>query len=283
MPQAPSIESADPHPTEDACDISLVIFLSYDGTVYSGFARQDDEGIRTVQSELEHALSVFFRHPVDTVCAGRTDAGVHARGQVVSTPIASSELNGHETTQIITSLNALTPDDISVTGLRFAGAGFSARFDAVEREYRYRIVCGPTPPVFLQRYAWWHKAPLDVEAMRAGAAHLIGEHDFASFCKAESAVDRTTMRRIDTLEIFEEEQMGERHLVVRVEGNAFLHSMVRTIVGTLTCVGTGRQESGWVAEVLEACDRTRAGQTAPACGLTLWSVTYPDGVFHLEP
>ncbi len=282
MPTSDTAASAAPV-ADDGGDISLVLTVSYDGTAYSGFARQDDEDIHTVQSELERALAVFFRHPVDTVCAGRTDAGVHARAQVVSARIARSDVSGHDSSQLIISFNALTPDDISITGLRYADPGFSARFDAVEREYRYRIVCGPTPPIFLQRYAWWHKAELDVEAMREGAAHLIGEHDFVSFCKAESAVGKTTMRRIDTLEIAEEEQMGEHHLVVQVAGNAFLHSMVRTIVGTLTCVGTGRCESGWVAEVLEARDRTRAGQTAPACGLTLWSVTYPDDLFRPEP
>lgn len=262
--------------------VTLVVELAYNGAGYSGFAKQKDEHLRTVQGELEQALATLLRRPVETVCAGRTDAGVHALGQVVSCAVSRGEVAGRTPSKFRISLNALTSDDIAVKRVRFADAGFSARFDAVKREYRYRIVCGGEPPLFLRDFAWWHRGEFDTCAMRAAARHLIGEHDFKSFCKAQSAVDKTTMRFVEEVDVFEEEQLGEKHLVVKVVGNAFLHSMVRTIVGTLVQVGAGRRGPEWVADVLAACDRNAAGETAPACGLTFWHVTYPEGVFRDE-
>jgi tRNA pseudouridine38-40 synthase len=253
---------------------SLVLTVSYNGAGYSGFAKQKDSNIRTIQGEIEQALAILFRHSVATVCAGRTDAGVHALGQVVSCVVDDDELDARPFEKLLISLNALTPDDIVIHHARLESPEFSARFDAVAREYRYRIVIGSAPPVFLADFAWWKRGSLDIDAMRAGAAHLIGEHDFKSFCKAASAEGKTTMRRIDAVEIFEEEHLGERCLVVRVVGNAFLHSMIRTIVGTLVAVGTGQRDSDWVADALAACDRGAAGETAPAHGLTFWRVTY---------
>lgn len=253
---------------------SLVLTIAYDGTAYAGFAKQKDEHVVTIQGELERALATYFRHPVETVCAGRTDAGVHALGQVVSCALDEAELEDITPSRLIISLNALTPDDIAIKNVRFDVPTFSARFDARSREYRYRIVTGSVPPLFLRRYAWWRKGSLDIEAMRQGAIHLIGEHDFKSFCKAASAEGKTTMRCVNKVSIELEEQMGEECLVIKVIGNAFLHSMVRTIVGTLVQVGAGHRDPAWVAEVLAACDRSAAGETAPACGLTFWHVNY---------
>lgn len=266
----------------DKDEISLVLVVSYNGSAYSGFAKQKDPGIPTVQGELEHALAVLFRREVPTVCAGRTDAGVHARGQVVSCVMERGELEGREPRKLVTSLNALTPDDITVTALRFADPAFSARFDALKREYRYRIVTGGAPPIFLQEFAWWRRAPLDVEAMRRAAAYFIGEHDYKSFCKTASAEGKTTMRFVEAVDVFTEEQLGEECLCIRVVGNAFLHSMVRTMVGTLVQVGAGYKRPEWVQDVLDACDRNAAGETAPAQGLVFWQVTYPDGSLHEE-
>lgn len=253
---------------------SLVLLLSYNGTAYSGFAKQKDPKIRTIQGELESALGILFRRPVETVCAGRTDAGVHALGQVVSCVLDDDELTVRTAEQLVISLNALTPDDITIRNVCVKHPEFSARFDAVAREYRYRIVSGSAPAIFLADFAWCRRGTLDVGAMRAGAAHLLGEHDFKSFCKAASAEGKSTMRRIDELDIYEEEQMGETCLVIRVRGNAFLHSMVRTIVGTLVAVGAGQRSPEWVAETLDARNRAAAGQTAPAKGLTFWHVSY---------
>ncbi len=287
----------EPEPTH-----TLVMTLAYNGAGFCGFAKQKDEGVRTVQDELEAALATVFprkrppREAVSTVCAGRTDTGVHAFGQVVSCPLFLEEVftgkcifrnptapetyarvreNMRDMGVLQRSLNALTGHDLVVRECRVLdGAEFSARFDAVEREYRYRIVVGNTPPLFLKDFAAWHRGALDVEAMREAASHLIGEHDFKSFCKAVSAEGKTTMRCVSKIELFEEEHLGERCLVVRVVGNAFLHSMVRTIVGTLLMVGEGLREPAWTREVLAARDRRAAGPNAPAHGLTFWNVTY---------
>lgn len=260
--------------TTPAAEPVLSLTVAYDGAGFSGFARQPDQ--RTVQGQLERALSIALRRPVETVCAGRTDTGVHALGQVVSFPCADADIDERA---LLRSLNALVGEDIVVREIRWARPGFSARFDAVSREYRYRIVSGPVPPLFLGSVAWWTPRVLDVEAMREGAGHLPGEHDFRSFCLTEAAEGRRTFRRVNTIGLAEEEHLGERCLVLRVEGNAFLRSMVRVIVGTLVEVGAGRREPGWVAEALAACDRSAAGPTAPARGLTLWRVGYRDGVW----
>ncbi len=259
---------ADPAPS------TVALTVAYDGEGFAGFARQPRQ--RTVQGELEQALAIALRRSVQTAVAGRTDAGVHALGQVVSFPWDGGDLDARTLRK---SLNALVCEGIVVTEVRTARQGFSARFDAVSREYRYRIVDGPVPPLFLRRVAWKTRRTLDIEAMREGAAHLLGEHDFRSFCLTDSAAGKRTHRRVDVLEIAEEEHLGERCIVVRVASNAFLHSMVRVIVGTLVEVGAGRRESVWVAEALAACERSAAGPTAPAHGLTLWRVGYPDDVW----
>ena len=253
---------------------TVALTVAYDGAPFAGFARQP--GQLTVQGSLEDALATVLRREVETVGAGRTDSGVHALGQVVSFASAASE---PAETPPLRSLNALVAKGIVVREARLAREGFSARFDAVSREYRYRIVSGPVPPLFLAPVAWWVKSPLDVDATREAASLLTGEHDFRSFCVAESAQGKRTVRRLDAIELYPEEQLGEVCLVVRVVGNAFLHSMVRTIVGTLVEVGAGRREPAWVGEVLAACTRSAAGCTAPAHGLTLWSVEYPQDVW----
>lgn len=258
---------------------TLVILLSYDGAGFSGFAKQKDPSLRTVQGTLEGALATLFSAEVPTVCAGRTDAGVHALGQLVSCEVDAATALKRNVSQLRISLNALTPDDIAVRSVRYAPCGFSARFDALRREYRYRIVTGGAPPLFLRNDAWWHKGALDIGVMQRAADLLVGEHDFKSFCKAASAEGKNTVRCIEVLEVFCETQLGEEHIVVRVVGNAFLHSMVRTLVGTLAQVGEGRKEPAWVADVLAARDRSAAGETAPACGLTFWQVDYPEGLF----
>lgn len=259
----------------------LVVRLSYDGARFCGFAKQKDPDIRTVQECLEAALSTALRMEVSTVCCGRTDTGVHALDQYVSLQVPTSCLEGKSSYTLRKSLNALTDDDISVLGVGLAtDPEFSARFSTLWREYRYRIVAGDVPPLFMRRFAWWHKGKLDVEAMRKAAQYLVGEHDFKSFCKAESAADKNTVREVKSIELLWEEHMGERCLVIKVVGNAFLHSMIRTIVGTLAEVGAGRRQPEWVGQVLAAQDRTKAGRNAPACGLVFHKVTYPSGFWH---
>lgn len=249
---------------------TVVLVASYDGSGFAGFARQP--GLETVQGRIEHALSTILRRECETVGAGRTDAGVHALGQVVSFHADGSE---PDPSTLLRSLNALVGDGIVVTEVRLAPDGFSARHSAIAREYRYRLVPGPVPPLFLAPYAWWVKGSLDLGAMRAAASALVGEHDFRSFCVAASAEGKHTQRRLDNIEIEPETALGEHSVVVRVVGNAFLHSMVRTIVGSLVEVGLGRRPESWIAEVLEARERAAAGPTAPAWGLVLWHVQYP--------
>lgn len=252
---------------------TIALTVAYDGRPFSGFARQP--GQLTVQGSLEAALRTLLRREVETVCAGRTDAGVHARGQVVSFDLSEEELASRTARGLKRSLNALVDDRIAVSAVQEAPEGFSARFDAVEREYRYFIFTGDWRPVLIADRVWRLPKPLDVEAMREGASHLIGEHDFKSFCMAASAEGKPTCRNVSAIVIDNVTMMGEEEVVaIRVTGNAFLHSMVRTIVGTLALVGRGAHDPSWVSEVLEARDRRAAGENAPAQGLVFWRVGY---------
>ena len=251
---------------------TLSLLVAYDGAPFSGFARQP--GQLTVQGSIEDALRLLYKREVPTTCAGRTDAGVHARGQVVSFDVAEAEFASRTFASLQRSLNALIDDRASVLEVAERAPGFSARFDAVSREYHYHLFCGNYRPVLIADRVWHVGKPLDVDAMRDGAAHLVGEHDFKSFCMAASAVGKPTCRNVSELDIYEEELLGERVVTVRIVGNAFLHSMVRTIVGTLVMVGKGQRTPDWVREVLEACDRTAAGENAPAQGLVFWKVNY---------
>lgn len=268
-----SAASASRDPEADAPVLALTV--AYDGARFAGFARQP--GLETVQGRIESALATVQGRPVETTGAGRTDAGVHALGQVVSAPLLAGE--EVDPRRVRRSLDALTGEGIVVRDAALARPGFSARFDALSREYRYRIVAGPAAPLFLERFAWHVPRALDIDEMEAAAALLVGEHDFRSFCVTASAEGQRTVRRVDTLTIGREEHLGEECLTVRVVGNAFLHSMVRVIVGSLVEVGEGRRDADWLAAALAACDRAAAGPTAPAHGLVLHAVGYPDDVW----
>jgi tRNA pseudouridine38-40 synthase len=242
------------------------LVVEYDGTGLCGWQRQANGP--TVQGHLEAALGTLLSHEVTVAGASRTDAGVHARGQVASfrteRPIP---LHG-----IRRGLNSLLPDTIAVVEAAEAAEDFHPRFSATGKHYRYLLwICPDRSPRWRDR-AWHCRAPLDLSAMREAAAALIGEHDFAAF-RAAGCTAKRTVRRIDQIEIGE--LVDEPSLVaVDVHGNAFLRNMVRIVVGTLVEVGHGRRLIGQVAEILAARDRTRAGITAPACGLELVSVRY---------
>lgn len=265
----------------EGAQATMVVKLGYRGGAYSGFAEQKDPAIRTVAGELRRALELILRREVELACAGRTDAGVHALAQYVSLPVSTEECE-LEGRRIIHALAGITPDDISIRGLYRAAASFSARFDALRRQYRYRIACGETSPVLMQDAVWWLKSveELDAEAMRQAAQLLLGEHDFKSFCKAASAEGISTMRRLEQLDVARIEEAGEELIAFDVGANAFLHNMVRVLVGTLVEVGRGAHEPAWVLKVLEARDRRAAGQSAPAEGLTLCHVEYPPGALR---
>lgn len=254
---------------------TLSLDVQYNGAPFAGFARQAEGSVKTVQGELEQALSLLYRREVPTVCAGRTDAGVHARGQVISFDLTEEEFAARPLRSLERSMNALVDDAISVAHAQERDLGFSARFDAQWREYHYHICTDSARPALIMPLVWHlGGTELDLAAMNEGAAQLIGEHDFKSFCMAASAVGKPTHRNVMELEVYPEIIMGTSVFTVRVVGSAFLHSMVRTIVGTLTEVGRGRREPSWVADVLAACDRRAAGQNAPASGLVFWRVGY---------
>lgn len=264
-----------------ATETTLVLKVGYRGAGFAGYAEQ--EGQRTVAGELRRALQTLLRRPCELTCAGRTDAGVSALGQFVSVPVAACELAARDPRRLWRSLMALTPEDISIRGLYTASEGFSARFDAVGRRYRYRIACGNAQPVLAWEHAWWLHSTLDVAAMDEAARVLVGEHDFRSFCKVSSAAQlmeagRSTSRLLREVRVTEVREAGEDLIAVDVEGNAFLHNMVRIIVGTLVEVGRGNRPASWVADALAACDRRAAGPTAPALGLVFEEARYPDGL-----
>lgn len=262
---------------------TLVLKVGYRGAGFAGYAEQ--EGERTVAGELRRALEILLRRPCELTCAGRTDAGVSALAQYVSLPVNVSELEGREPRRMWRSLMAITPEDISIRGLYLANEGFSARFDAQSRAYRYRIACGNAQPVLAWDHAWWLRSELDVAAMSVAAQALAGEHDFRSFCKVSSANKlledgRSTSRCIRAISAQRICEAGEDLVAVDVEGNAFLHNMVRIMVGTLVEVGRGNRPVEWVARALKACDRRVAGPTAPACGLVFERVTYAPGALR---
>ncbi len=253
---------------------TLVIKLGYRGEGFCGFAEQPAQ--RTVAGELRRALETTLRRPCELTCAGRTDAGVHAIAQYVSVPVTESELM-LPGARLMRSLVALTPDDLSIAALFRAQPSFSARFDALSRSYRYRICAGDVRPVLAWDHAWWYKGQLNVGAMNEASKLLLGEHDFKSFCKATSAVDKPTCRYVGALDVRALEEAGENLVAIDITGNAFLHNMVRTIAGSLVEVGRGHRRPEWMSEVLAACDRRSAGPCAPAKGLTFVRVEYPAG------
>lgn len=260
--------------TPDELEATLVLRVAYDGSAYSGFAEQP--GQTTVAGELRRAIETLLRRSIDLTCAGRTDAGVHAVAQYVSFPVMASEL-ALTRRRWLRAMDALLPKDIAVNEVYTARKGFSARFDACSRTYTYRIAARDARPVLSRGAVWWTRYPLDVQAMAQACPALMGEQDFKSFCKVASAVGKPTHRCVMRAEFGHEVVFGEEVLTFTIEGNAFLHSMVRTIVGTLVEIGSHRREPSWMREVIDACDRQAAGPTAPACGLTFMGVAYEPG------
>lgn len=259
----------------------VAAWFSYNGEPFSGFARQN--GQLTVQGNIEDALELLFRRHIDTTCAGRTDAGVHALCQVISFDLLPDEWFRRKPDSLLKSLNALTHEEISFRSVRPMPEDFSARFSAVMREYRYYICTDVAAPLLMEKFCWHLGKPLDVEAMKQASTHLLGEHDFKSFCMAVSAKDKPTHRYVADISFKQEQIWNSNFIVITVIGNAFLHSMVRTMVGTLVLVGRGKRTPGWVGEVLAARNRQAAGQNAPAEGLVLWHVTYDEQHFYYDP
>lgn len=240
------------------------LVLAYDGTGFRGFAEQPH--VRTVGGVLARALEKVLRHPVELACAGRTDAGVHAWGQVVSFDADP----GLDPWRLQQAVNGMLGPEVVVRSADLAPPGFDARRSARWRSYRYTVVNRPVPDPFLARYAWWVPRPLDLSSLRHAADPLLGEHDFAAFCRKGPEGSSTIRRVLDSRWV----DLGDGVLRYEVRATAFCWQMVRSIVGTLVEAGLGRRRPADVVAVLRARDRGAAGQVAPPHGLCLWEVGY---------
>ena len=239
------------------------LLLAYDGTSFRGWARQ--RRVRTVQGVLEEALGRLLGAEPRLSVAGRTDAGVHAAGQVASFPAPE----GVDPLRVQRMLNGVLAPEVVVLDARRAPASFDARFSATGREYLYRIDQGPVPDPFTARFVWHRPGDLGIGRMRAAARSLVGHHDFASFCR-QPPPPATTVRTLKALSV----RASGNAVEIRAGAQSFLHQMVRSLVGTLVAVGDGRLEAGAMPGILEARHRNAAPQMAPAHGLTLVRVRY---------
>lgn len=247
---------------------TLKLTLAYDGTAYAGWQWQP--GQPTVQGVLEAALEkVTGAGGGRTLASGRTDAGVHALGQVVGLRTASRL----ECPVLLRALNANLPDDVAVLDVSEAPRDFHPIRDARAKRYRYVIHDGPVRDVFHRRWSWHVPTRLDEEAMDRAAAGLTGRHDFRSF-QTTGAPRKSTVRTLRELWVRRRPAPEEHLVLTEVEADGFLYNMVRAIVGTLVEVGRGAEPESWPAEVLAAADRARAGPTAPPQGLVMVSVRY---------
>ncbi len=246
---------------------TLKLILAYDGTAYAGWQVQTNQ--RTLQGTLEAALQKITGESIRVVASGRTDAGVHAVGQVVSF-VTASRL---EANVLRKALNAELPDDMAILEAGETREGFHAIRDATRKRYRYVIHDGPARDVFRRHYVWHYRRRVDAEAMHRAAQALVGRHDFRSF---ETGWPQRTssVRTVFEISVRRGWTSDSDLVVLEIEADGFLYNMVRSIVGTLVEVGRGERSESWPAEVLAAQDRRAAGMTAPPEGLFLISVVY---------
>jgi tRNA pseudouridine38-40 synthase len=242
----------------------LALGIEYDGTDFSGWQRLSHG--RTVQAALESALTFVAAEAIEVTCAGRTDAGVHARCQVVHFDTSAER----SMRSWALGANSRLPGSVAVLWATPVAADFHARYSAVARRYRYAILNRPVRAALDARRVAWERLPLDAAAMHAAAQALIGEHDFSAF-RAVSCQARSARRNVVELAVA---RNGE-YIEIEIEANAFLHHMVRNVVGSLLMVGRGEQPIAWIGELLRGGDRTVAGPTAPPQGLTFLGPRYP--------
>ncbi|HEX7165469.1 MAG TPA: tRNA pseudouridine(38-40) synthase TruA [Acidimicrobiales bacterium] len=253
-------------PTEVRTRVRMTV--AYDGSGFKGFAVQP--GVKTVAGALQEAAARVLGHDVKVTCAGRTDAGVHAWGQVIhfDSPLDGDEL---DLVALQRSLNRMLKPAIVVRDAGPAAEGFDARHSAVARRYRYTVVNRPVADPFLANTAWHVEHPLDLRTMLTACDPFLGEHDFTSFCKRPDDPQRTMTRRVHDAVWHD---LGDGVLRFDIEAQSFCHQMVRSIVGTLVDVGLGKMRAGDIAWVLRSKDRAAAGPVAPPHGLCLWEVLY---------
>ena len=257
----------EPVPPRGSGLVRVRLDVSYDGTALHGWARQP--GQRTVQGDLEQALAMVLRVPVDLTVAGRTDAGVHATGQVAHCDLPLSVWDEHGP-RLVRRLRGVLPPDLAVPAVTEAPPDFDARFSALGRHYVYRLTDDPAGPPPLRRAdtVGWPR-PVDVAAMAEAAGLLLGEHDFAAFCRRREGA--TTIRTLLALHVARDGGL----VTVSASADAFCHSMVRSLVGALTAVGEGRRPPEWPAALLSRTERSSEVPVVPAGGLTLVRVDYP--------
>lgn len=255
----------------------LRLDIAYDGTQFSGWATQP--GMRTMQDMVEEAIARIVRHDIESVVAGRTDAGVHATGQVIHVDVADSAFDRELTYKDLRyKLNRILDEDIRITNISDAPSGFHARFSALRRYYTYKILDDNQVITPAQRFdvAPWYRH-LDHNLMNEAASHLLGTHDFAAFCKFKPG--GTTVR---SLEKYEWLRTEDGLLIADVVADAFCYSMVRNLVGAIVCVADGRKPTSWIAELLANRERVSDSLVFPARGLTLYRVDYPSDDQLLE-
>jgi tRNA pseudouridine38-40 synthase len=250
----------------------LRIDLAYDGSNFAGWAKQPDR--RTVQECIEEALAKISRISPETIVAGRTDAGVHATGQVIHVDLPESVALD----DLVYKLNRILDEDVRIHNISIAPEAFHARFSALRRYYRYKILDDNKvlDPLARLDVATWYR-PLDVDVMNKTSELLLGEHDFAAFCKFREGA--TTIR---TLEKYQWKRNAEGFLVADIVADAFCYSMVRNLVGAVVCVADGRFDPEWIVGVLNNKERVSDSLVFPARGLTLYQVDYPDSAELLE-
>ncbi|MGB9804947.1 tRNA pseudouridine(38-40) synthase TruA [Desulfofundulus sp.] len=246
---------------------NIKLTIAYDGTNYHGFQEQRGTGLVTVQEVLEKCLTRLAGREIRVIGAGRTDAGVHARGQVVNFDACGWPI---PTERIVLALNGVLPGDIAALKAEEVSPEFHARYSALAKTYRYTIYNSRIPSPFWRLYSYFVPRPLDVEAMSEAAKKLLGTHDFSSFQAAGSPV-RNTVRTLFDVDVFRE---GDELVHLTFRGNGFLYNMVRIMAGTLIEVGLGKRDPDDIPFILAARDRTQAGPTVPPGGLCLERVEY---------
>ena len=239
------------------------LIVAYDGTDYSGWQLQDNAP--TIEGELNQALEKLFKQEIQVIGASRTDAGVHACGNVAVFD-ADTSIPGD---RIKYALNPLLPEDIRIMASQQVADDFHPRFCDTEKTYEYRILNTKDPLPMMRFYTYWYSRPLDVEKMNEAASYIPGEKDFKSFCAAGAQV-KTTVRKVTCAQVTKDGDI----IVIRVKGEGFLYNMVRIIAGTLIRIGEGKWEPEQIKAIIEGCDRTTAGPTAPPQGLTLMKIEY---------
>jgi len=247
--------------------------VAYDGTDYRGFAVQP--GVPTVAGALTDAIARVSGEEVELACAGRTDAGVHARGQVVSFDLPVASCGAADLARLATGITRLCRPSVVVRDVAVAADDFDARHSAVARTYHYSVLAAPVPDPFRVRTTWHVPVPLDLRAMTLACDPLIGEHDFSSFCRAATRADGTPAPLVRRVVDARWVDLDDDVLQFRITASSFCHQMVRAVVGTLVEVGRGRRRAGEMMGILAARDRHAAGQLAPPGGLCLWAVAYP--------